>query len=232
MRSGAHLRALVWAAQAGHAGGPSAYRFASSSRAGQAGDSFFDAIRDLIAGARTTVSRGVDLIQVHTNFEIGRRIVEEEQHGQDRAAYGQEILKELAQRLTGEFGNGFSHSNLKSMRQFYLQRHDRIGQPMTGQFHSPPKSQTASGQLAIFQTLSGKSARPIKLGWSHYVFLLAVKNPGERSFYEIEATQQNWTVRELRRQFDSGLYERLALSRNKAGIRRLAHEGQTVAQLH
>jgi predicted nuclease of restriction endonuclease-like (RecB) superfamily len=72
--------------------------------------------------------------------------------------------------------------------------------------------------------------RPFTLSWTHYVFLLRVKDPNERSFYEIEATAQNWTVRELRRQFDAGLYERLALSRDKDGIRRLAREGQTVAQ--
>ncbi|SPF38062.1 hypothetical protein SBA4_2120044 [Candidatus Sulfopaludibacter sp. SbA4] len=87
-----------------------------------------------------------------------------------------------------------------------------------------------SGQSAIFQTLSGKSApsplRPFTLSWSHYVFLLRVKNPNERSFYEIESNEQNWTVRELKRQFNSGLYERLALSRDKEGIRRLAQEGQ------
>jgi predicted nuclease of restriction endonuclease-like (RecB) superfamily len=88
-----------------------------------------------------------------------------------------------------------------------------------------------TGQLAIRQPLTGELAappRPFALSWSHYVFLLRVKNPNERSFYEIEADEQNWTVRELKRQFDSGLYERLALSRDKEGIRRLAQEGQTV----
>ena len=69
---------------------------------------FFDGIRELIAGARTTVARGVDLVQVHTNFEIGRRIVQEEQRGKDRAAYGEEVIRALADRLTGEFGKGFS----------------------------------------------------------------------------------------------------------------------------
>jgi predicted nuclease of restriction endonuclease-like (RecB) superfamily len=181
------------------------------------------------------------------NFEIGRRIVEEEQRGKDRAAYGEEIIRVLAERLTGEFGKGFSLSNLKSMRQFYLQNQDRIGQSVTGQFNAPSKSQTVSGQfeppsigqtltdqLAIFQALTGESGqpppRPFTLSWTHYVFLLGVKNPNERSFYEIEASEQNSTVRELRRQFDSGLYERLALSRDKEGIRRLAQEGQTVGQ--
>jgi predicted nuclease of restriction endonuclease-like (RecB) superfamily len=208
---------------------------------------FFDGICELIAGARTTVARGVDLVQVHTNFEIGRRIVQEELRGEDRAAYGEQIIRTLADRLTGEFGKGFSLSNLKSMRQFYLQNQDRIGQSATGQFETPAIGQTLTdqfnppsigqsltGQLAIFQTLTGKSGpaplRPFTLSWTHYVFLLRVDDPNERSFYEIEATEQNWTVRQLKRQFDSGLYERLALSRDKEGIRRLAREGQTVAQ--
>jgi hypothetical protein len=182
---------------------------------------FFDGIRELIAGARSTVARGVDLVQVHTNFEIGRRIVQEEQRGKDRAAYGKEVIKALADRLTGEFGKGFSTSSLAYMRTFYLLYEDRslifqtvtgksgssqIGQSVTDQSNLLSKSQTVSGQLAIFQTLSGKSGptpRPFTLSWSHYVFLLGVKNPNERSFYEIEAGEQNWTVRELKRQFDS-----------------------------
>jgi predicted nuclease of restriction endonuclease-like (RecB) superfamily len=195
---------------------------------------FFDGIRELIAGARATVARGVDLVQVHTNFEIGRRIIQEEQRGEDRAAYGEEVIRSLADRLTGEFGTGFSLSNLRSMRQFYLQNQDRIGQSVTDQFNAPAIGQTVSDQLAIRQTASGELGpsplRPFTLSWSHYVFLLRVKDPNERSFYEIEAAEQDWTLRELKRQFDSGLYERLALSRDKEGIRRLAREGQTVGQ--
>ena len=118
---------------------------------------FFDAIRELIADARTTVARGVDLVQVHTNFEIGRRIVQEEQRGEDRAAYGEEVIRTLADRLTGEFGRGFSLSNLRSMRQFYLQNQHRIrqtasdqlpgsqiGQSLTGQFDPGSVSRTAA----------------------------------------------------------------------------------------
>jgi hypothetical protein len=164
---------------------------------------FFDGIRELIAGARTTVARGVDLVQVHTNFEIGRRIVKEELRGKDRAAYGKEVVKELADRLTGEFGKGFSLSNLKSMRQFYLQNQGRIGQSVTGQFNSSSKSQSLTGQLAIRQSVTGELGlpplRPFALSWTHYVLLLGVKDPNERSFYEIEAAEQNWTVRELKR---------------------------------
>jgi predicted nuclease of restriction endonuclease-like (RecB) superfamily len=208
---------------------------------------FVDGIRELIAGARATVARGVDLVQVHTNFEIGRRIVQEEQRGADRAAYGEEVIRTLADRLTGEFGKGFSLSNLRSMRQFYVQNQDRIDQPGSDEFNAPVIGQSTTGELELFQTASGKSGsspirqsmtgesgncarRPFTLSWTHYVFLLRIKDQNERSFYEIEAGAQNWTVRELRRQFDSGLYERLALSRDKEGIRRLAREGQTVGR--
>src|ERR1017187_4872861 len=138
---------------------------------------FFDGIRDLIAGARTTVARGVDLVQVHTNFEIGRRIVEEEQRGKDRAAYGKEVIKALAERLTAEFGKGFSTSNLAYIRTFYLLYQDRnpifqsttgksggsqIGQSLTGEFKATTKSQTVSGQSAIFQSLTGKLETPVR----------------------------------------------------------------------
>ena len=111
---------------------------------------FVEEIRELIRKARMTVARGVDLVQAHTNFEIGRRIVLQEQHGKDRAAYGKEVLKALAERLTGEFGEGFSKSNLEYMRRFYLAYEDR-------RFHI---TQTVSGQLSasrITQTVSGQS---------------------------------------------------------------------------
>src|SRR5258708_31438479 len=86
---------------------------------------FFDDIRELIRVARTRVARGVDLVQVHANFEIGRRIVEQEQKGKDRAAYGKEVIKALAQRLTTEFGKGFSERNLAYMRSFFLLYRER-----------------------------------------------------------------------------------------------------------
>ncbi|OHE61958.1 MAG: hypothetical protein A2Z99_18745 [Treponema sp. GWB1_62_6] len=176
-------------------------------------------IRVLIASARQVASRTIDTLQVQTNFEIGRLIVEHEQGGEERAEYGKAMLKGLSTALTAEFGRGFSKSNLEYMRRFYLLFRDRAGIP-----------QTASGQLAnteIWQTASVKSGW-WTLSWSHYLFLMGVKDPGERSFYEIEATSEAWSLRELRRQFDSGLYERLALSRDKESIRALAKEGQIV----
>lgn len=107
---------------------------------------FFEDIKNLIHSARATVARGVDLVQVYTNFEIGRRIVEQEQKGKKRAAYGDEVIRALAERLTEEFGRGYSFTNLKSMRQFFLQNQDRIGQSMTGQSTAP---------------------RPFNLSWTH-----------------------------------------------------------------
>ncbi len=178
-------------------------------------------IRELIQLARNTASRGVDLVQVHTNFELGRRIFEQEQAGSARAGYGTSLLKELANELTQEFGNGFSERNLAYMRTFYLQYKERISILQT--------TSAKSGALETLQTLSAKSTRHFSLSWSHYVFLLGIKKPEERSFYEIEATNQSWTLRELKRQFDTSLYERLALSRDKDGIRKLALEGQVVA---
>ena len=201
---------------------------------------FVDDIRELVLSARATVSRGVDIVQVHTNFTIGRRIVEQEQAGRSRANYGEAVIKELAERLTAEFGKGFSKRNLDYMRRFYLEyvsRQIQIVQPSVAQLGAPPQDWSVPSQFPIVQSLiaqsgadNGQQTRPFTLSWTHYLFLLGVKSADERSFYEIEATAQNWTVRELKRQFNSSLYERLALSRDKDGIRKLAKEGQLVAQ--
>jgi len=184
-------------------------------------DKLLPQIRDLITAARNAAARTVNTLQVVTNFEIGRIIVEQEQAGQERAEYGKTLLKGLSTALTTEFGKGFSKSNIEYMRRFYLVYKDRdpqIAQTLSGQLVRPKKTQMQSGQLKSHFTLS----------WSHYLFLLGIKNESERSFYEIEATTQEWSLRELRRQFNSGLYERLALSRDKNAINDLAKEGQIV----
>lgn len=174
-------------------------------------------IRELIAAARLSVVRGVDLVHVHTSFQIGRHMVEHEQRGQARAGYGKALLGTLAERLSAEFGSGFSRSNLAYMRSFYLAYQDRapIVQTLSGLSMA---TLVAPARAPRIQTLSGQSQRPFGLSWSHYVFLLGIRNANERSFYEIEATHQGWTLRELKRQFDSGLYERLALSRDKEAL--------------
>ncbi|HEY4083444.1 MAG TPA: PDDEXK nuclease domain-containing protein [Burkholderiaceae bacterium] len=187
-------------------------------------------LRELIQSARNSVARGVDLIQVRTNFEIGRHIVEFEQKGQQRAAYGKVVLTRLAARLALEFGAGFSATNLKLMRQFYLLHTDRIGQTLSDSSPQHTKGQTLSDLLQQHPSQRQAAASSFALSWSHHVFLMGVKNLEERSFYEIEAAEQGWTLRELKRQFESALYERLAVSRDKAGIRRLAREGLVVSQ--
>ena len=191
-------------------------------------ESLYARVRDLVVSARQTVARGVDLVQVRTNFEIGRHIVEHEQSGEHRAAYGKALLQRLADQLTHEFGRGFSKSNLEYMRRFFLAYQDRsqIAQFKTGLSVNPAIAQFETGQLAP----QAAHVRPFCLSWTHYVFLLGIENPDERSFYEIETADQNWNLKELKRQFDTSLYERLALSRDKAGIRQLAAQGQIVSQ--
>jgi predicted nuclease of restriction endonuclease-like (RecB) superfamily len=191
-------------------------------------ENLYARVRDLVVSARQTVARGVDLVQVRTNFEIGRHIVEHEQSGEHRAAYGKVLVQRLADQLTHEFGRGFSKSNLEYMRRFFITYQDRLQIPQfkTGESVNPAIAQFETGQL----TTQVAHSRPFCLSWTHYVFLLGIENADERSFYEIETSDQNWNLKELKRQFDTSLYERLALSRDKAGIRQLAAQGQIVSQ--
>ena len=197
----------------------------------QATSALLKQVRELILAGRKAAARTVDSIQVVTFFEIGRRIVEHEQQGSKRAAYGKAILKELSARLSEEFGRGFSEDNLANMRKFYLLYGggQEISETLSGKSGHDAKSETPSRKSSVPQ----KRLLPpmgFTLSWSEYIFLMGIKNREERSFYEIEAAVQGWSVRELKRQFNSGLYERLALSRDKEGIRKLARKGHIVAK--
>ena len=177
-------------------------------------DTFFDDIRNLLNDARKNVKKATNLAMVYSYFEVGRRIVEEEQTGANRAKYGQYILKELSKYLTENFGKGFSVTNLKQMRQFYLvYAKDQISQTMSDQFKNLPTVSTG---------------RKFFLSWSHYLKLMRIENIDERHFYEIEAIKNNWSLSELNRQFDVALYERLALSKDKEKILQLSKEGQLI----
>jgi predicted nuclease of restriction endonuclease-like (RecB) superfamily len=190
-------------------------------------------VRQLIQSARRGASSVIDTFQVLTNFEIGRRIVEHEQKGEKRAGYGQEMLKALSARLTEEFGRGFSVTNLQLMRKFFIENKNRIQQQPAVKLASSDISQTPSAisaSVQIQQQPAAKSRSPFTLSWTHYVELLPIKDPDERSFYEIESTNSGWSVPELRRQKASSLYQRLALSRDKAGVKRLAREGQIITK--
>lgn len=167
----------------------------------------FDKIAEILQEARQTVVRSVNQAMVYTYFEIGRMIVEDAQHGNQKAQYGKQVLKELSIQLTAEFGKGFSVQNLENMRKFYLLY-----------------AQETKSQSPIRISENGNVA----LSWTHYLVLIRIENPDERSFYEIECLANNWSVRELQRQFDSALYERLALSRDKEGIKQLAEKGQLI----
>jgi predicted nuclease of restriction endonuclease-like (RecB) superfamily len=204
-------------------------------------DALLADIRGLILAARRAVVRSVDTLQVLTSFEIGRRIVEHEQQGAARAEYGKRTLGELAERLTEEFGRGFSRSNLEYMRKLFLAYRDRLpgkSQMVSGKLQSEPreKSQTLSGgsshgKPSVFRE-GAHTATLFCLSWSQYVFLLGIDNEDERAFYEIESARNGWTLPELKRQFNASLYERLALSRDKRGIRKLAQHGQIIGRPH
>lgn len=143
---------------------------------------FLQKVSNILEEARKSVKTAVNLSMVYSYYEVGRIIVEEEQNGQEKAGYGKYILKELSQYLTANLGKGFSVTNLKQMRQFYL-------------------------------------------SWSHYLQLMRIDNIDERHFYEIEAVQNDWSLAELKRQFNSALFERLALSKNKVEMLKMAQKG-------
>jgi predicted nuclease of restriction endonuclease-like (RecB) superfamily len=188
-------------------------------------------VRELVQTARKSAATTINSLQVITNFEIGRMIVEHEQQGVQRAEYGKLVLRTLSERLTAEFGHGFSKSNLEYMRRFYLGYRDRvvqITQMPAGQLQGPLPGSRLEPPFNIAQMPSAQLATAFSLSWSQYVFLLGIRDSKERQFYEIEAAQNAWALPELKRQFDASLYERLALSRNKDGVRRLSQEGQIV----
>jgi predicted nuclease of restriction endonuclease-like (RecB) superfamily len=158
-----------------------------------------DTIGITIESARLRAIQAVNNELLKANWEIGKYIVEYEQHGNEKAEYGSSLLTNLAKDLKSRFGKGFSKSNIYLMRQFYL-------------------------KYQIFQSVTGK------LTWTHYAELLAVSDDNARGFYEKQAINENWSVRELKRQINSSLFERLALSKDKNGILKLAERGQIITE--
>lgn len=150
-------------------------------------------------------------------WHIGREIVSEEQSGAERAGYGERLIAELSQRLTAEFGRGFSVANLWLIRQFYLAYRER----------SPGILDTVSRESGT-ETLSANVSFQPGLSWSHYRVLMRVNRIEARSFYEVECSKARWSVRELERQVASLLYERLASSRDREGVLALAEKGHDV----
>ena len=159
----------------------------------------YQEIHDLLHKARQNIISNVNYTMTKTYFLIGKRIVEEEQDGNRRAEYGKKLMKTLSEKLTKEFGRGFSQRNLEQMRTFYL-------------------------RYSISQTVSAE----FKLSWSHYLILMRIEDIDARNFYEIEAFKNNWSLRELKRQVNSSLYERLVLSKDKEKVKELAVKGQII----
>lgn len=161
-------------------------------------DIFVD-IKNIIELSRKKVISSINSTMTTTYFLIGKRIVEEEQGGEKRAEYGENLIIKLSEKLTRDYGKGFSKRNLWQMKKFYL---------------SYQKVQTVSAEF--------------KLSYSHYLTLMRVENIEERNFYEIEAINNGWSLRELKRQMDSALYERLVLSRDKEKVLELSQKGQLI----
>ena len=177
-------------------------------------ESFYNQVLELFQNAKRKVSSAVNMTIVYSYYEAGRMIVEEEQQGKERAEYGKYILKQLSEKLTKELGRGFSYDNLKLMRKFYtVYSKDVIGEMSFPQSENLPVT---------------REGRKFYLSWSHYLILMRISNKDERHFYEIESYRNGWNKNELSRQYGSSLYERLALSRDKDEVMRLALEGQVI----
>ncbi len=184
-------------------------------------------IVELLSAARQNVVRTVNQTMVYTYYEIGRMIVEDEQHGKERAEYGKQVLEDLSLKLSQEFGKGFSIVNLRQMRSFFLAY--SIQQKSSAELENGKKYEKLSNISSVEKTdISATPLRKFTLSWSHYLKLMRIYNPNERSFYEIECAANYWSLKELERQFNSALYERLVLSRDKDGVKQLSEIGQVI----
>ena len=195
----------------------------------------YQRVRAILDSARSSAARSVNTSQVVAYWLIGREIVEEEQKGRKRAAYGEELLLGLSKRLAAEFKTGYSVQNLKFIRQFYVE-FPRLA--VGAEIGYAPRSQSGGPLVPTDRRIRyaprSQSWRPghlhPNLSWTHYRTLLRVDKTEARAFYEIEAIKNNWSARELDRQINSLLYERLALSRDKKGLMRLAMRGHEVQE--
>jgi predicted nuclease of restriction endonuclease-like (RecB) superfamily len=157
-------------------------------------------ITDLLQQARKQVIKNINTTIVQTYRHIGKYIVEYEQGGADRAEYGSELLQRLSNDLTEQFGKGFSTRTLYKFKQFFL---------------SFPNFARNAGEIQ-------------NIGRGHITRIMSLKNPDEQKFFMIEVAKEKWSLRELNRQINSALYERLMLSKDKKGVMKLAKEGEII----
>lgn len=191
-------------------------------------NSLFEKIASVIEEARRRASTAINLSEVYAKFNVGRYIVEDEQGGNYKAGYGKQVLKQLSEKLGECFGEGWSVDTLERCRKFYM-----LYSPLAISASPLRKLDSVSDVAEIRNSVAEiqtASAEPHKfvLSWSHYLILMRIKDVNARCFYEIECAKQNWSIRWLQRQVNSSLYERLALSKDKDEVMRLATEGQVV----
>lgn len=154
---------------------------------------FFHDVRQIINQARANAVRSVDYCRVQMYWHIGKRIMEEEQQGKERADYGTYLIRKLAKTMEPEFGSGFGVRQLELCRQFY-------------------------------RTYSNANTLCAQLNWSQYKLLIAIPDENKREYYQLEAVNQGWTKRQLERQINTMLYERLLLSNDKESVLAVARK--------
>ena len=186
-------------------------------------DALFARLIEIIETARHRVARSINTAMVQAYWHVGCEIVEVEQGGAERAAYGEGLMKRMAARLSAQFGKGFSLASLKRMKQFYLAFPQgsalvRLGDEKGSTLLSLSADANLSKKGSTPWSLSSRSPLlfPPTLAWSHYLVLMRVTRPEARSFYEIEAARESWSVRELERQVAALLFDRLAKSRSSS----------------
>ncbi len=174
-------------------------------------DNLFDNAVFFIETAKQNIVKTLNNNMVYTYFRIGHMIVEKEQNGEIRAEYGKQVIKNLSDRLQKKYKSGYSQRNVEQMRQFYI----AFSIPQT-------VSAESESDITTLQSID------FQLTWSHYLLLMRINDFEERKFYEIETINNGWGVRELKRQYDSALYQRLALSKDKESVKQLAIHGQII----
>lgn len=177
---------------------------------------------DLVNYSKKIVLNEINTIQLMTYFTLGKWIVDVQQDGEERAKYGKQVLQILSEALNNEFGKVFSVSTLTNIRKFYLIYQDRISEPVVTEFVLK-KSEPAVTKL--------KKELPFHLSWTHYLILMRIENKDERDFYEMQALKEGWGKRELRRQYNSSLYERLLLGKEKEKILKSAKKVRLLKSL-
>ena len=187
-------------------------------------EAVFGDVSKIIDAARESAARSVNAAMTAAYWLIGRRIVESEQSGEERAEYGAGLVERLAEDLTGRFGRGFSRQNVPNMGLFYLSYPpDKICRTASGKLGRPPQLPNRQTPPGEFDATSaglrmGDLLAAFPLPWSDYVRLLSVRNEHARAFYEAEALRGGWSVRKLDRQISSQFYERTALSKNRPAM--------------